>query len=174
MRLILEKGVPNGDLVSHEPIIRPLRVPVNCRWPVAGLAHPLRVTTILVLGVAAPGGPDLSQPAHQWSGGCRYWYLSTKRLQWWGLQLRVLPKKGWGSAVFLNLGVYNFNGNRPIPVDLLEATGCSFTPKRLRRKAKRFSSTKITEQNPGNPTSHVVVSIHNWSTLKNNRTGLQG
>ena len=31
MRLILEKGVPNGDLVSHEPIIRPLRVPVNYR-----------------------------------------------------------------------------------------------------------------------------------------------
>ena len=46
MRLIDEGRVPGGDLVSHEPNIRPLRVLVNTRGPVAWLAHSLRVPVL--------------------------------------------------------------------------------------------------------------------------------
>ena len=47
--------MPCGDLVSHEPNIRSLRVSVNTLGPVALLAHALRVPVLVFLGIAVLG-----------------------------------------------------------------------------------------------------------------------
>lgn len=49
--------MPGGGLVSHEPNIRSLRIPVNRRRPVAQLAQPLRVPVLVFLGIALLDDP---------------------------------------------------------------------------------------------------------------------